>query len=63
METTNVGHGQGHGVGAVNSTGYQIPPIVPGSSYFTHPEYSNLIMAHIVLMAISWFFILPISIV
>ena len=35
----------------------------PGSSesYFAFPGHGNLIMAHIVLMTIAWFFILPIG--
>ena len=37
------------------------PTEPPLPSYFSHPEYSGLILAHIVLMTIGWLFILPIS--
>ena len=30
-------------------------------SYFTYPNYGGLMLAHIVLMTIAWFFFLPIS--
>ena len=33
----------------------------PQQSYFTYPNYGGLMLAHIVLMTIAWFFILPIS--
>ncbi|KAL8713959.1 MAG: hypothetical protein Q9220_002105 [cf. Caloplaca sp. 1 TL-2023] len=36
---------------------------VPGTmSYFTHSGYSGLILAHIALMTVAWFFVLPISV-
>lgn len=31
------------------------------TSYFSHPEFSGLMLAHIVSMTIAWFFILPIG--
>jgi hypothetical protein len=30
-------------------------------SYFRHPEYSGLMVAHIVLMSIAWIFVLPLG--
>ena len=30
-------------------------------SYFTYPENSGLLVAHVVLMVIAWFFILPLG--
>ena len=34
---------------------------VAPQSYSTYPNYGGLMLAHIVLMTIAWFFILPIS--
>lgn len=37
---------------------------VPSSepeSYFAHPQHSGVILGHIVLMVLAWFFILPIG--
>lgn len=34
---------------------------VPEQSYFAYPEYGGLMLAHIGLMTIAWFFILPIG--
>lgn len=30
-------------------------------SYFAYPNYGGLMLAHIVLMTVAWFFILPIG--
>ncbi len=30
-------------------------------SYFRHPEYSGLMLLHIVLMSIAWIFVLPLG--
>ena len=32
------------------------------SSYFTYPHHLNLMLAHILLMSLAWFFLLPIGI-
>jgi hypothetical protein len=50
--------GGGHGMDMPE--GYEIPPIVPDSSYFTHTGYSNMIIAHILFMTLAWVFVLPI---
>jgi hypothetical protein len=34
-------------------------PLLP--SYFRHPEYSSLMLAHIVLMSLAWIFVLPLG--
>lgn len=34
---------------------------VSPQSYFTYPALSSLMLAHIVLMTIAWFFVLPIG--
>ncbi len=39
-----------------NMTAAQSP-----QSYFAYPEYSGLILGHIGLMMIAWFFVLPIG--
>lgn len=31
------------------------------ASYFTYPEHGKLILAHIALMTVAWFFVLPIG--
>lgn len=56
METS--GHGHGHSTMSVSN--YTIPSIVADSSYFTHVEYSNVMILHIVLMTLAWLFVLPI---
>ena len=33
----------------------------PPESYFAYPEFGGLMLAHIVLMTVAWFFILPIG--
>ena len=38
------------------------PTVVGDPSYFTHPEYSKWMMAHIAIMVIAWVFLLPIGI-
>lgn len=40
---------------STNSTG------VPPQSYFAYPQHGSLMLAHIGLMTIAWFFILPIG--
>lgn len=72
LEAVPLALGQGHddqegemsGVGApkilqmmsdTNST------IMSSQSYFTYPEHGGLVLAHIVIMTIAWFFILPIG--
>lgn len=35
-------------------------PLVP-HTYFTYPDYSGLMIAHIVLMTVGWLFVLPIG--
>ncbi|KAL8739246.1 MAG: hypothetical protein Q9181_000137 [Wetmoreana brouardii] len=69
------GHGQGGmdmGPSMTASTSTAALPMntvtVPASSklvlptYFSHPDYSGLLLAHIGLMTVAWFFILPISV-
>ena len=34
-------------------------PVLP--SYFSHSDFSGLMLAHIISMTIAWFFILPIG--
>ena len=55
------GHGHSHGNMSMEPLDYVIPPITTDSSYFTHEGYSNMILAHIILMTLSWMFALPIS--
>ena len=33
----------------------------PPQSYFSYPDYSSLLLAHIALMTIAWCFVLPIG--
>ena len=40
---------------SINTTNPKIP------SYFAHPQHVVLIIAHIALMTVAWFFILPIG--
>ena len=41
--------------------GHAAAPLpVADPSYFTHPAYTNWMMAHIAIMVITWVFILPI---
>lgn len=49
------GSGVPLGITPSNAT-LEVPP-----SYFRHPEYSYLILAHIALMTIAWVFVLPIG--
>lgn len=44
----------------VASAAANAPSTSPGN-YFTYPEYGGLILAHILLMTIAWFFVLPIG--
>jgi hypothetical protein len=55
MDMTNAGAGVPLGATPSNAT-LEVP-----SSYFRHPEYSHLILAHIALMTIAWVFVLPIG--
>lgn len=55
MGTTNAGADMFLGATPSNAT-LAVPP-----SYFRHPEYSHLILAHIALMTIAWVFVLPIG--
>lgn len=43
-----------------NHTAYADSPDYP-MSYFAHKKHTGVIMAHIVLMVIAWFFALPIG--
>ena len=61
----------GHMANPVEADASPLPPTVDlhgmnssvalPQSYFAHPEGSGLLTAHIVLMVIAWFFILPIG--
>jgi len=33
----------------------------PELTYFAHPEHGGIMLAHIVLMTVAWFFVLPIG--
>ena len=55
------GHGHSHGNISMEIPDYMIPSITTDSSYFTHEGYSNMMMAHIILITLSWVFALPIS--
>lgn len=46
-----------HVDGSVPSNSTQMGP----PSYFRHPEYSTLMVGHIVLMSIGWIFTLPLG--
>ncbi|ELR08363.1 hypothetical protein VC83_04626 [Pseudogymnoascus destructans] len=56
MGMTATGAGVPLGATPSNAT-LEVPP-----SYFRHPEYSHLILAHIALMTIAWVFVLPIAV-
>ncbi|OBT94718.1 hypothetical protein VE01_06147 [Pseudogymnoascus verrucosus] len=49
--------GAGAPLGTPSNGTLEVPP-----SYFRHPEYSHLILAHIALMTIAWVFVLPIAV-
>ena len=44
------------------STSTLSPPIEAERSYFRHEDYHWILLAHIVIMSISWIFVLPVSI-
>ena len=46
---------------AFASNGTMKPTALVRSSYFSHSEFSGLMLAHIAFMTIAWFFILPIG--
>ncbi|KFY33191.1 hypothetical protein V495_08345 [Pseudogymnoascus sp. VKM F-4514 (FW-929)] len=56
MDMATTGAGVPLGITPSNAT-HSVPP-----SYFRHPEYPNLILAHIALMTIAWVFVLPIAV-
>lgn len=38
-----------------------MPASIEALSYFTYSRHSSLVLAHIILMTVTWFFILPIG--
>lgn len=48
-----------HMASASNVTIKATTPVLP--SYYSHSEFSGLMLAHIAFMTIAWFFILPIG--
>ncbi|KAL8693567.1 MAG: hypothetical protein Q9218_001609 [Villophora microphyllina] len=70
------GHGEGGMDAGASMTASVSPMALPMAShtasaepqplsptYFTHPDYSGLMLAHIGLMTVAWFFVLPICVV
>ena len=48
-------------VAAMSSTAVTSPTSTVPVTYFTHSEYSGLMLAHIGLMTVAWFFLLPVG--
>ena len=51
----NTSHSDPLAVAAMNTS------MAPPQSYFAYPYHSGLMLAHIMLMTVAWFFVLPIS--
>ena len=55
------------GMGGMGHSGHPHPPIVDGSispeemSYWLWPEHRGLLYAHVIIMVISWGFLLPVG--